>query len=363
MNKLDIAPSTVSGTHPTTRFCVLGHVKIERGDRAMATGDPQLQLVLALLLAKAGQVVRTEELIRGVWDEDAPPDACVVLNSLVTEIRRLFEPRSSWRSDGFHLHCHPDGYQVLLPEDDLDLLRFRRLVREALVAADAQTSLDRYLEALQLWHGPATALSVSGADCPILAALEAEKVAVLCEAAACALRAGQAAVMTPFLREASQQHPLDERLHTQYLLCLAASGRNSDAVRKWDQLHRRLCDNSGMQPGREFRALRGKLASTPAVHCASPHPVAARESEAPRDPGKTGVAIRLALTHPEGRLHVALRGTSPIADPSRTLQVLTQFFESWGLPATDVPVEVLSSPKGHYREVLVQHRAVVAVSG
>lgn len=358
----------VPGGDSTTRFSILGAVRAARGARELPVGGPQQQLVLALLLAQAGQVITSDELVEAIWHGAPPPRASFVLHRHIAHISRLFQPGPPFRREGPHLHRRTDGYQVLVGDGDLDLLRFRRHAREASRSTNERAAVRTYLQALQLWRGQAAAGVPGIGENPVIAVLEAERVAVLIEAAACALRVRQAPRLLPFLAPAVRQHPFDERLHAQYLLCLAEGGRRAEAVHEWRQLHRRLQDALGVQPNEELMAVRERLLEPPAASAAPARlrvvpnqpvaPAAGRGTS--ESSGRTAVAIRVALTHDDGRLHITLRGISPLRDAARTRQVLAEFLSSWGVPASDAAIRVIPS-RGPYRSVLVQRRTVLPV--
>ena len=53
------------------RVAVLGPVRAWRGDAELELGAPQRRAVLGLLAARANQAVSRDELIDGIWGDDA----------------------------------------------------------------------------------------------------------------------------------------------------------------------------------------------------------------------------------------------------------------------------------------------------
>lgn len=349
----------------TTRVSILGPLRARRGTEELDVGGPQQRLVLSLLLTQVGQVVPAEEIIDAIWGGAPPPNAYNVLHRHVGNIRRLFEPGLPPRASGAYLHRRAHGYRISVADDDLDLLRFRHLARAAAVSVDPETALVTYLQALRLWHGPVAAGCDLLSHNPAVIAIEAERVSALCEASDRALGSGRAHEVVSLLGDAAQQHPLDERLHGKYLLCLAGSGRRSEAIQVWRRLNRRLRDEMGVLPGADLCRVWSQLDCSPPPAAPARRLAAVPDRQVEALPsavaapcGKTAVAVRLALAHDDGRLQLTLRGVSPYADPEQTRRVLEQFLEAWGVPATGQALEVVPST-GAYRSVVVQLRSIL----
>lgn len=164
---------------------VLGELTVTRdGDPIPMTG-PGRRALLGLLAAGAGRVVPLERIVDGLWGTDPPVSATKVVQTHVSQLRRLLEPdrRERWRV----LVTHPSGYELVGDEVALDVARFEEAVQEAsqLPAADAVQTLRR---ALALWRGPPYA----GIDRPFVAA-EAARLEQLRVAASIRCLAGELA--------------------------------------------------------------------------------------------------------------------------------------------------------------------------
>lgn len=137
------------------RFCLLGPLRILRDGAELDLGARQRRLVLALLLARAGEPAGIRELTGLLWEQDAPGWAVNAVHRHIGELRRLLEPDLPPRAAGHFLVRHHTGYRLLVDPDSLDLLRFRALVRQARTrtrAGDPATALRHYREALDLWQ-------------------------------------------------------------------------------------------------------------------------------------------------------------------------------------------------------------------
>ena len=109
------------------------------GGAPIALAGARLRGLIARLALAGGQPVSTGALAEAVWDQAPPADVANALQTLVSRARRaLGEPAAVEQSAA--------GYRLAVAPDDVDALRFERLVAEGAVA-----------EALALWRGPALA--------------------------------------------------------------------------------------------------------------------------------------------------------------------------------------------------------------
>ncbi|MEV1330447.1 BTAD domain-containing putative transcriptional regulator [Micromonospora costi] len=384
-------------------FAVLGSVRVVRAGAELRLGARQQRLVLALLLARAGTPVSLAELVDLLWGDDPPRSAANVVHRHVGMLRRLLEPGLPTRSTGRHILRELAGYRLRADEDSLDLLRFRSLSRLAarrLRDGDAESALRHSLDGLRLWRGRCAAgLEPASRLHPAFIAVEAERAQAVREAADAAERCGRlAAVLTP-LRQAAEQHPLDESLQSRLLLALAADGRQAEAVETYRTVRRRLADDLGVDPGEELREAYDRLLHqrTRPAHADAPAPLP-RPAQLPPDVpffhgrdglvaearaavarpggpavlaidgmpgvGKTALAVRLAhglaAAYPDGQLYVDLRGydgREPVMSPAEALR---GFLGSLGVPQEGIPAE-LHAQAGMYRSRLARRRMLIVL--
>src|SRR5215204_6536872 len=129
-------------------FRILGPLEVLDEGNAVALGGRNQRAVLALLLLRVNQTVSTERLVDQLWGEHPPRTATTSLQNTVVQLRKLLGPGM--------LHTRPAGYVLELDSEQLDLLRFERLSREARNAEPAER-VRLLREALGLWRGPALA--------------------------------------------------------------------------------------------------------------------------------------------------------------------------------------------------------------
>src|SRR5919201_2137885 len=134
-------------------FRILGPLEVEAEDGPLPLGSPKQRALLEVLLLNANEVVSRDRLIEAVWGDQPPATAPTALQVYVSRLRKLLEP-----SDGEHrvLVTQRPGYVLRVEGDQLDVLRFQRLLRggrAALMAGDPERSVAQLGEALALWRG------------------------------------------------------------------------------------------------------------------------------------------------------------------------------------------------------------------
>lgn len=276
-----------SGGSVRTRFAVLGPVRAWRGDTELALGPPKQRALLALLLTEAGHPVAVHEIVDALWGQEPPDSAVNVVQRHVGALRRLLEPDLPAGGESRWLVRGSGGYRLEVDPDDLDLLRFRALRRQAAQDGRPPTATGLLIEALALWRGPAASgIAAEVRSHPAFAALDGEHLAAVKEAAELALEAGPGlgARVLVTLRQAAAQHPLDEGLQARLILVLAATGHQAEALDVHRTVRTRLADELGVQPGPELQAaLQRVLGHDRALRAATPSGDARPVEEAEED--------------------------------------------------------------------------------
>jgi DNA-binding SARP family transcriptional activator len=173
--------------------------------------------VLALLILRANEVVRTERLIDEVWGEHPPRNAAAALHSHVSRLRKALGSdvlaRREW------------GYVLRAPADAIDLARFEWLLDEA----EPLPALERgqmLRTALALWRGaPLADLESEPALQRDIARLEELRMSTLERRIDADLEAGRSADLVGELESLIAEHPLREHLRWQLILSLYRGGR------------------------------------------------------------------------------------------------------------------------------------------
>jgi predicted ATPase/DNA-binding SARP family transcriptional activator len=230
------------------RVAILGPLEVhDNGGAAVALAGVRLRGLIARLALAGGQPVSTGALSEAVWDHALPADVANALQTLVSRARRaLGEPAAVEQSAA--------GYRLAVGPDDVDALRFERLVAEGAVA-----------EALALWRGPALADAGDFAE-PFARRLEDLRLDASVTLLTRELDAGRAAARVGELEALATEHPLDEKLAGLLMRALAATGRQADALAAYEALRTRLAGELGIDPGSQLRevhlaVLRGEIAA------------------------------------------------------------------------------------------------------
>ncbi|HEY8982694.1 MAG TPA: AfsR/SARP family transcriptional regulator, partial [Streptomyces sp.] len=239
----------VRGSGPEVRFAVLGTLRAWRDGTELHTGPPQQQALLAALLASAGLPVSLHEMVGLLWGGTAPPTAVNVVRRHIGSVRRMIEPALPRMAPGQWLLGGGGGYRMAVDARSLDLLRFRELYTRARDEGHTGRAVERYAEALQLWRGPAAAgIGADLRDHPLFTHLDDERLTIAKEAADLTLRLGDPEPILDTLRVLTDQHRLDEPLHSRLILALSTSGRQAEALDVFHALRDRLRDELGVRP-------------------------------------------------------------------------------------------------------------------
>ena len=300
------------------QVAILGPLEVRAAGGAPVTvaGSRLSDLITRLTLA-GGKPVSTDALAAAVWGDDPPTDVANALQTLVSRARRALGGAASVEQSAA-------GYRLAVRPDDVDALRFEKLIAEGAVG-----------EALALWRGPALA-DAGDFAAPYALRLEKLKLDATVTLLGRELDAGRAAAHIAELDALTAEHPLDEKLAALRMRALAATGRQADALAAYESLRARLADELGISPGPGLRAahlevLRGEVpapAPAPADRArtnlrAQLTTFVGREDEVARM-GKALTAYRLVtLTGPGGagktrlaaEVAAGLRDSSPDTAP------------------------------------------------
>lgn len=256
------------GTVPSVspfRLQILGPLRLWRDGVEVDAGPPQQAYLLALLLARYGRPTSTAELVDLIWGEGAPVSALNVIHKYIGALRRLLEPTLAPRGAGSHLLRRGNGYLFSAGPGTLDLLTFRELVTAAGVALAEQryeTALDRYVEALGLWSGPAgDGLAQGPAAMSIFAVLNDEFFDACAAAAELAVLLSQPERVLAPLHLAATMAPFHEPVHAGLITTLGAAGRQVEALSTFRTVRTRLAEDLGIDPGQALEAAHQRVLS------------------------------------------------------------------------------------------------------
>jgi predicted ATPase/DNA-binding SARP family transcriptional activator len=262
---------------------LLGPVEVCLDGGDVALGGARLRSVLAMLALRANEPVSNAALSEGLWGERPPASATKTVQVYVSRLRKLLDGTDA------EILTRGRGYELRVPAECVDALRFERLVTAAAGGGEAPDGAVR--EALSLWRGtPLHDL----ADEPF-AAVEIRRLEELWLRARElaideALEEGRHAEVVGELQALVEEHPLRERLHAQLMLALYRCDRQADALQAYRDARARLVEELGLEPSERLRELEAAiLAHDPALAApaARPRPPVAPESSLPAPPTRT----------------------------------------------------------------------------
>ena len=381
-------------------FRVLGPIVVLRGGKPVHVPAGSQQVVLASLLLRTNHVVSIGELVDWLWDNEAPSDAWESAKAYVRRLRRTLEAPEL-------IEALPDGFRLIVPDAAVDLLRFRRLLRDAETLRGAE-QLDRLDEAVALWGDePLASLAPSAAKSRAVHALVEEYGQAVEKRADGYLDLGRHVELVTDLRAMTVRHPDRERVWSQLMVALYRSGKRVEALAAYRNARAYLADEFGITPGIELeRTQHGVLTDTlddagatttgnaaaatlvrltPAQLPANIGDFVGRADElaaaraaltAPAGAsapvlvisglpgvGKSAFAVRLAhevrTRYPDGQLFIDLHGYSEHM-PLNPARVLSRILPTLGLPSTQVPTD-LEDLTNTYRSLVADRRILLVL--
>jgi len=384
---------------------VLGPLIVRRGDAEAGLGRGRRRAVLGRLAVDAGNPVPMTELVDLLWSGRPPPTAVGAIQTCVCRLRTVVDPAG--RGGPYRILSSPaNGYQLRLREDQLDLLAFRALCRQAALVDEPAAELELLTAALGLWRGEPLVDVPQLRGHPVTTALVDEHVAIALRHADLAEKVGRPQLCLPRLRHLAAEHPLHEPLHARLIRVLSAAGQQADALVVFDGIRRRLAEELGIDAGSELAAEHRRVlcrdtgagadparavtighVPTPAQLPADTHHFTGRRREQNRmdelleasrrtravvitsitgtaGVGKTALAVhwahRVRNRFPDGQLYVNLRGFDASTTAMNPMDAIRRFLDALGAHAERVPPE-LDAQAALYRSLLADKRVLIVL--
>ncbi|HEV2635559.1 MAG TPA: AfsR/SARP family transcriptional regulator [Actinocrinis sp.] len=353
-------------------FGLLGSLLVRDETGTHVVGAAKQRILLATLLLRPGQVVPVDSLALALWDGRPPRSAATSVRNYVMRLRHALGPA------GARISSRPGGYLAEIRDGELDLLRFERLRDQGAQALhdglpDRAATLLGAAEGL--WRGQALADVPSDTlhrdEGPRLAESRLNALELKLEAEG---RLGRNGLVIAQLRGLTAAHPERERLWAQLMAALYRDGRQSEALAAYQQVHRMLATEIGVEPGPELRELHRMILSAQPLPGPVPEPVSGSGSGS----GSAGSAVPHTATGtapaPNPSLHPApLTHLAPSTGPAAPLSTVTPFQIPADLPdftgrddeaddltarlTAPVPTILVTGPPGIGKSALAVHVA------
>lgn len=280
---------------------VLGPLELE-SHRSATPGAHKERILLAITALELGRRIPAHVLVDAIWGDGPPRTATTTLRSYISRLRRTLTEADC----GLELVGGPDSYGLEGPRAHVDAVAASDHLRaavEAIKGARPHEASEIARRALSSWRGePLVDFASEDWARPYrsrLAELELSLQELHLEAA---LATGAHLELLPELESLLHRHPLRERLCGLRMLALYRAGRQSDALRAYHDIHQRLGEELGLEPGPELRRLeRAVLTHSPELLVAPSVSVAARPVVAVSSPPP-----KIRYTS-KGGVHVAYR--------------------------------------------------------
>jgi predicted ATPase/DNA-binding SARP family transcriptional activator len=233
---------------------MLGPVVVDRlGERVFLDRPAQRRLLSVLVLAGGGRV-STDALIDRFWDGEPPETARAAIHTHVSALRRDL-------GDGVVV-TEGYGYRFNLEDNRVDVDEFTRLADETKKHAggrDWELALQNVEAALGLWRGdPYPELvddEFARSEITRLTELHVEMLETRAEAL---IGLGRAEQVLPDLEALVLEHPLRERLWEHLMTARYRLGRNTEALRAFQEVSDHLAE-IGVEPSEPLQRLEEKI--------------------------------------------------------------------------------------------------------
>jgi DNA-binding SARP family transcriptional activator len=289
-------------------FRILGPLEVVDDGGPITLAGSKQRTLLALLLLTPNRPVSVDRLIEALWGDEPPATPANALQYHVSQLRKTLGEDAA-------IVTREPGYLIRIGPDQLDLLRFERLVIEA-DGADAHRASRLLAEALDLWRGePLTDLADDVLSQAELQRLAAARLAALERRIDADLTLGRHAQLVPELEALVRTHPLHEGFVSALMRALYGAGRQADALEVYRTTRETFDAELGIEPSPFLRDLERAILR--------------QDSELALEvpPGNTPRSI-LVLVGDEDGLDDLLAVAEPLAAGSRRELILVSFAAS-----------------------------------
>lgn len=242
------------------KFRILGPLEVDSNNGPVSLDGLKRRTILCALLTRANDVVSLGRLIDWLWADKPPSSAASTVHGHISRLRGALEPdRVPWSASQVLLRRDP-GYLLRIDPEQLDAVRFERMVaegRNALEHGQNEPAARMLASALALWRGGALAdvAQVCAAQDDI-ARLEGLRLSATVMRIDADLTLSRHGALVHELEGLVREHPLDERLCGQLMIALCRCGRQADSLAVYERLRLTLAEELDIVPSAASRWLR-----------------------------------------------------------------------------------------------------------
>jgi DNA-binding SARP family transcriptional activator len=376
---------------------ILGSIELWTGSALADIGPARQRSILGALLVDPERPVPLESLVDRVWGDRPPAGVRNVVHTYITRLRRALALASAGLPEPIGLVRSPSGYLVSMDLGAVDLVRFRRLLKNAQHETLGDQERSALLQqALNMWRGDALGGMHSDWAARVRETLRQLHHEALSQWADTEIRLERPGAVLSELRAALLTEPLSEQLGERLMLALYLEGRSVDALEHYQSMRRLIAKELGTDPSPRVQQLyetilRGEKATPPPLpeRSGDPHGAATHQLLVPSRPvpvvpqmlpmdlpdftgrereldliqrtltrpsvsqppalliiggggvGKTALAVhlghRLQSAFPDGQLYAALRGSG--ARPADPHAVLGRLLRALGTELDQIPAD------------------------
>ena len=259
-----VSAATSAPTAAPVHFMDLGMILVEVDQTIRPPGGTRPTAALALLLINANRRVTVDAVCAALWD-DGRPRSISTLESHLWRLRQVLEPHRPAGRPSSVLVTESGGYRLVVTADQVDSLRFERLLEDASVQLRQHRpdrALSRCEQARALWRGrPFDPVTDRDWATPAVARLQECRAQLDERHVDALLGVGEPGRALRELETALGDHPLREHLWAQRMLAAHRSGRTDTALQTFQQARSLFLDELGIEPGEELRNLHQRILS------------------------------------------------------------------------------------------------------
>ena len=243
----------IAGDQPI-RVDVIGPLRVSVGSAIVEILSERQRCLLAALALESPQPVSRDRLIDVIWPTTQPEGATHALRVHVSELRKRFRAACAMEP----LITIGDGYMLDVAVVQTDVRAVDLLVgeaRAAQVAGDAPRSLEASEAALALWRGlPYDDLADDDRAHAARGRLAELRSQLVDENIEARLALGRYSEVIVELEQTVRADPLRERSCRQLMVALYRSGRQREALSRYEHVRAALREQLGVEPGPMLQA-------------------------------------------------------------------------------------------------------------